>query len=62
MYTWYCSACHSLELVQSQRLTRPDWEWVMEDMVGKYGGSWITPQEQKQIIDYLVEHYGPDAP
>ena len=62
LYQWYCAACHSLELVESQRLSRADWEWVMEDMVTKYGGSWITADEQAGIIDYLVEHHGPKTP
>jgi len=56
----YCSACHSFQLVQAQRLNRATWEWVMEDMVEQFGAGWITPPEQTVIIDYLVEHYGPE--
>lgn len=55
----YCSACHSFQLVESQRLNRATWEWVIADMVGKFGAGWITPTEQTIILDYLVEHYGP---
>ena len=56
----YCAACHSFRLVEAQRLNRATWEWVMEDMVEKFGAGWITLDEQKIIIDYLVEHYGPE--
>ena len=59
LFVAYCSACHSLELVESQRLDRANWEWVMSDMVGEYGGAWITEQEQKILVDYLVDNYGP---
>ncbi len=44
----------------SQRLDRATWEWVVSDMVDKYGASWITEEQQKIIIDYLVENYGPN--
>lgn len=55
-----CSPCHSIRLVTQQRLDRANWEWVMEDMVKKYGATWISKDLQKIIIDYLVKHYGPD--
>lgn len=59
MYIAYCGACHSVDLVESQRLSRADWAWVMTDMVEEYGGAWIKPNEQEIIIDYLAEHFGP---
>ena len=59
MYIAYCGACHSVDLVESQRLSRDDWAWVMQDMVDDYGGGWIKPDEQKIIIDYLAENFGP---
>ena len=54
-----CSACHSLDLPRSQHLDRNNWEWVMEDMVKKFGCNWLTSEQQQRIIDYLVEHHGP---
>lgn len=59
MYVAYCGACHTLDLVESQRLDRNGWAWVMEDMVKKYGGAWINPREQEVLIDYLSERFGP---
>ena len=32
----------------------------MEDMLSSSAPGWITPPEQTVIIDYLVEHYGPE--
>ena len=58
LYVAYCSPCHSLELVHAQKLDRTTWEWVMEDMVKKYGATWIAPEEQEIIIDYLTANYG----
>lgn len=59
LYEAYCSPCHDLGLVQSQRLDRANWEWVMSDMVLEYGATWITEEEQKVIVDYLAENFGP---
>ncbi len=56
-----CSNCHSLDLPRSQRLNRATWEWVVSDMVNKYGATWLTEQEQTIIIDYLAANYGPDS-
>lgn len=60
MYVAYCSACHTLELVESQRLDRTTWEWVMDDVINKYGGTWITAKERAVLVDYLVENFGPE--
>ena len=57
-----CGVCHSLELPRSQRLNRDTWSWVMDDMVNQFGLTWLTEEQQKRIIDYLAEHYGPDRP
>ena len=54
-----CSPCHSMRLVTQQRLDRNNWEWVMEDMIKKFGATWISPELRAIIVDYLVQHYGP---
>ena len=59
LFETHCSVCHSLELPTSQRLDRANWEWVVTDMVSKYGATWITEEQQAIIIDYLVDNYGP---
>jgi cytochrome c5 len=54
----HCSVCHSYSLVEQQRLDRANWDWVMDDMIDKYGATWIDPVLRERIVDYLVEHHG----
>jgi hypothetical protein len=61
LFETHCGVCHSLELPRSQRLDRNTWRWVMDDMVDKYGATWITEKQQERIIDYLTENYGPQS-
>jgi hypothetical protein len=56
----HCSVCHSYRLVEQQRLDRANWDWVMDDMIDKYGATWIDPSLRERIVDYLVAHHGPD--
>lgn len=58
LFEGFCGSCHSLDLPRSQHLDRANWEWVLEDMVQKYKCS-VSPEQQAQILDYLVEHHGP---
>ncbi|MGH7279436.1 MAG: hypothetical protein ACREJG_12225 [Candidatus Rokuibacteriota bacterium] len=55
----HCSVCHSFQLVESQQLDRANWEWVMEDMIVKYGATWIDDRLRDRMVDYLVKHHGP---
>jgi hypothetical protein len=55
----HCAVCHSYSLVEQQRLDRANWDWVMDDMIDKYGATWIDRALRERIVDYLVEHYGP---
>lgn len=61
LYRGLCGACHSLQLPDSQRLNRANWEWVLDDMVEKFGCP-MTDEQRALILEYLVEHRGPDAP
>jgi cytochrome c5 len=55
----HCSVCHSYALVAQQQLDRANWDWVMDDMIDKYGATWISPALRARIVDYLVDHHGP---
>jgi len=55
----HCSVCHSYSLVEQQRLNRANWEWVMDDMIDKYGATWIDAALRERIVDYLAKHHGP---
>ena len=53
----HCSACHSINLVTSQRGDRAFWlktiRWMQETQ-----NLWPIPTEhENQILDYLAEHY-----
>jgi hypothetical protein len=32
----------------------------MEDMIVKFGAAWINDDLRARIVDYLVEHHGPE--
>ena len=59
LFETHCVVCHSLELPRSQQLNRATWEWVVSDMVNEFGASWITVEQQKLIVDYLIANHGP---
>ena len=61
LYVAYCSGCHSLNLIESQRLDRGTWEWVMDDVINKYGATWITKEERAVLVDFLVANFGREA-
>ena len=61
MFQTHCGTCHSLSLPRSQRLDRANWKWVIDDMVNEFGATWISDEQQALILDYLVQHYGPDS-
>ncbi|MCK6450275.1 MAG: hypothetical protein L6R19_05380 [Alphaproteobacteria bacterium] len=54
-----CGACHSLKLVVQQRLPRHRWEELMVWMTEKQGMPKLPPEDEKLIVDYLVENLGP---
>jgi cytochrome c1 len=53
-----CTPCHSLRLVQSQRLSRAAWNKELDKMAG--WGTKMTDREA--ILEYLVANYGDDKP
>lgn len=59
LFETHCPVCHSLQLPRSQQLDRATWEWVIDDMVNEFGARWITEEQQKLILDYLVANHGP---
>jgi hypothetical protein len=53
-----CTPCHSLRLVQSQRLSRATWNKELDKMAG--WGTKITDRDA--LLEYLVANYGDDKP
>lgn len=54
-----CVACHSLDYIQmnSVFLDRKGWEGSVTKMI-KVMGAPISPEDAKQIVDYLAANYG----
>ena len=53
-----CMPCHSLRLVESQRLSRATWNKEIDKMVG-----WGTKlNDREALVEYLVANFGDDKP
>jgi hypothetical protein len=56
----HCSGCHSLKLIEQNRLDRKAWlstiRWMQESQ-----GLWPLGPAEDTILDYLSEHYAPTA-
>ena len=50
-----CNQCHSLTYLTNSRMTRPDWEYVVTDMVGR--GAPLMEDEIQSVIDYLATSF-----
>ena len=53
-----CIPCHSLRLVDSQRLSQAAWEKELTKMIG-WGA--VVP-DRKILVDYLTQEYGQNKP
>jgi hypothetical protein len=54
-----CVACHSMMIIKQQRFTRRVWDEVLDWMVSQHGMPEPDPAERREILDYLVSHFGP---
>jgi len=53
-----CMPCHSLRLIESQRLSRATWNKELDKMSG-----WGTViHDRDALLEYLVANYGDDKP
>jgi hypothetical protein len=51
-----CSACHSLAIIHSQRLSKAAWGRELDKMAG-----WGTKiPDREALLEYLVSNYGDD--
>ena len=55
-----CIPCHSLRLVNSQRLSRAAWDRELTKMAG-WGWS-AKPEDRAALLEYLSTNYGDDKP
>lgn len=54
-----CNACHSLAIVTQQRLSRADWDELLDWMVEEQGMAAQPPDQRALVLDYLATHFGP---
>ena len=54
-----CAGCHALETTLTQRRNREDWNSTVANMISR--GAQIFTDESATIVNYLAEHYGPEA-
>jgi mono/diheme cytochrome c family protein len=55
-----CTACHTLDRVRSQRLTREEWRQTIAGMLSE--GVPLTDDELTLVVDYLARNFGPEKP
>lgn len=55
-----CVPCHSLRLVESQRLSRAAWDKELTKMAG--WGFTAQPEARAALLEYLVANFGDDKP
>jgi len=55
-----CSGCHSVQLVKQQGMTRAKWDATLDWMVEQQGMAELDPETERQVLDYLAEHFNTD--
>ena len=55
----HCSACHSLQLVTSNRGDRDTWLRLIRWMQATQNLWEIEPVSESRLLDYLARNYGP---
>jgi cytochrome c len=56
----WCSACHSLNIVKQQGMSRHRWDETLVWMVEKQGMPEMPDDARDTVLDYLAEHFGED--
>jgi hypothetical protein len=51
-----CGGCHEVSIVASQKMSRPEWADLVDQMMDK--GAKATEKEVQTILDYLSTHFG----
>jgi cytochrome c5 len=52
-----CTACHDLDLVSDQHLSKDEWQQVVTSMVAK--GASLSDKDMPVLVDYLAKTYPP---
>ena len=49
-----CTACHSTAVIRRSRLSRQQWDDLMDWMAEKHGMNPLEGERRRQIVDYLA--------
>ena len=55
-----CTACHSIQLVTQQRMSRDRWDELMDWMVEENGMHPLSAWARTRIVNYLASHFSED--
>jgi hypothetical protein len=55
-----CTRCHTLAPIEVTTKTRNEWEDTVYNMI-EHGAN-LSESQVTRVVDYLVEHHGPEAP
>ena len=55
-----CTACHSLRQFNQQRMSRDEWDKLLEWMVEKNKMHPMAPWARRRVLNYLATHFGVD--
>ena len=58
LFEGVCSACHELERIKRQHLSKEDWRGLTKGMIDE--GNALTKEEVEQLLDYLTTNFGPE--
>jgi hypothetical protein len=50
---YFCTACHSFQIVAQQRMSRSLWDEVMRWMTERHNMPDVQGEEREKILDYL---------
>ncbi|WP_142235894.1 hypothetical protein [Allostella humosa] len=56
---WFCTACHSSDLVRRQGLTRERWDELLTWMTDRHGMAPLEGTERDKYLDYLSQALPP---
>jgi len=53
-----CTACHDSAVIRRSRLSRPQWDGLMDWMTERHGMPPLEGALRSTIVDYLAAQYG----
>jgi hypothetical protein len=54
-----CTICHDSAVIRRSRLSRPQWDGLMDWMTERHGMPPLHGELRTTIVDYLAKNFGP---